>query len=278
MVHRCAHSKRKGMNGAPVPRQYAKARNMVQSNKYRRSRVIQKSEKPSRKVNRDKFELTLTGSDLHETQAVRDAQKKLKGKYLHPVGYRQLLSSVTAADRKRKPSKEGEKCIAVPHGQCIRGNHLASWVPCTFVSPYFPNNGPPMVILKRTEIFLLADKRLQTFFVVLASDCFLVPQSFAAAYDMCFAPANGVYVIMNATGDVYVGTSANIAKRVSYHNRGGAASFTTGKGKWWRVQPSGVKPTAKQLKQGMSQESVEMLGQCAIHTQKKVRGGYRTSK
>ena len=102
MVHRCAHSKRKGMNGAPVPRQYAKARKMVENKKYRRSRVIFKSEKPSRKVNRDKFELTLTPSDLKETQAVRDAQKKRKGKYLHPVGYRQLLSSVTAADRKRK--------------------------------------------------------------------------------------------------------------------------------------------------------------------------------
>ena len=219
-------------------------------NTCQRSRVVKESKKPGRKISRDKFNLSLTASDVRETQAVREAQKKLKGKYLRPVGYQKLLQSVAAADRKRKPSKEGEKCIAVPQGQLIRGNHLASWVPCTYVAPYFPNNGPPMVILKRTEIFLLADKRLEKKFVVLASDCFLVPQSFAAAFDMCFAPANGVYVIMNVTGDVYVGTSANIAKRIYFHNRGGAASFTTGKGKWWRVQPCGVKPTAKQRKQG----------------------------
>ena len=279
MVHRCAYSKRKGMNGAPVSRQYLKARKLQKKNQIRRPRVIKESEKPARKINRDKFELSLTALDVKETQAVREAQKKLKGKYLHPVGYRQLLKTLTPAERKRKPSKEGEKCIAVPQGHLIRGNHLASWLPCTFVATYPQNNGgPPMVILKRTDIFLLADTRLGSTFVVLAQDCFLVPQSFDTAYDMCFAPANGVYVITNATADVYVGTSKNIAKRIFFHNRGGAATFTTGKDKWWRVERSGVPPTAKQKKQGMSQESVEMLAQVAIHTEKKVRGGYRTKK
>ena len=51
-----------------------------------------------------------------------------------------------------------------------------------------------------------------------------------------------MYVINDALGNVYMGTSQDIANRVADHNAGMGATFTNGK-KWWRVQPIPTVPS-----------------------------------
>ena len=276
MVRMSPTSLRKGMNGKKVSHQWKKHRKMQTTRKY----VIPRYLGP--RVAARQYYASFRGKqsrplDVQATQAVREAQIKLRKKCLRPVGYRILLATVSAADRKCKPSKEGERCIAMPQGQPLRGNHLAPWMPCFFVGEYYPNGVTySLVILRRTALCMAADKRLREFFVVLSTDCFLVPRSFSASFDLNFMPNDGVYVIENMFGDVYVGTSKDIAKRVSFHNKGQGATFTTGKGKWWRIVPIAAPPTAAQAR--YSQESVEMLNQTELRGAKKVRGGFRTAK
>ena len=266
---------RKGMNGKPVSLQFKRQRKMNANRKYR-STFTASPEAARRSFLT--FRVKQTPFDVQASQAVKQAQQKLAAKCLHPVGYRILLATLTAAERKQKPSKVGDKCIAMPHGQPLGGNHLAAWCPCTFEAESYPNGVDyTFFILRRTALMMSADKRLSELFVVKSTDCFLVPRSFTAAFGLNFMPNDGVYVIENMFGDIYVGKSKDIAKRVGFHNRGQGASFTTGKGKWWRINPIARPPTAAQ--QRYSQESVEMLNQVErVGCAKKVRGGFRTDK
>ena len=275
MVRMDPTSTRKGSNGKTVSALFRKHRKLQTNRKF--SGVAASQEKARGYYST--FRAKQKTFDVQATQAVKEAQKKLAAipPCLQPVGYRDLLATVSAADRKCKPSKVGQKCIAMPQGQPVRGNHLAAWCPCTFEAETFPNGvSYSFFILRRTALMMSADKRLREFFVVKSTDCFLVPRSFTAAFELNFMPNDVIYVIENMFGDVYVGTSKDIAKRVGYHNRGQGATFTTGKGKWWRIIPIARPPTFAQKR--FSQESVEMLNQVErVGCAKKVRGGFKTA-
>ena len=203
MVRMDPTSTRKGSNGKTVSALFRKHRKLQTNRKF--SGVAASQEKARGYYST--FRAKQKTFDVQATQAVKEAQKKLAAipPCLQPVGYRDLLATVSAADRKCKPSKEGERCIAMPQGQPLRGNHLATWMPCFFVAEYYPNGVTySLVILRRTALCMAADKRLREFFVVLSTDCFLVPRSFSASFDLNFMPNDGVYLIENMFGDVYV--------------------------------------------------------------------------
>ena len=191
------------------------------------------------------------------------------------------MKTLAQSERKRKPNSRGDQCIAVPQGPFPESNQckqtLAHWEPCFFVSYYCPNSlSEPMCILERTIWALKVDKRLTRFFAVLASDCFLVPPSFSDDFKLNYETNEGMYVIESEAGNVYVGTSKDIKKRIWHHNVGRGASFTCG-GKWYRILPSGVQPTPQQLSLGMSQETVEVLAQMSLRPRARVRGGAITN-
>ena len=166
----------------------------------------------NRKKHCRKFQASFQPQDLLETQAVRLAQKKLRENCLHPCGWQQLRATLSAADKGRKPTTRGEKCIAVPPGTPQKGSVLATWLPCLFIAEYFPNGvAYSFAILELTEVHRCVEKKKPHVFVVLMSDCFLVPHSFSADFDMNFAPNAGVYVIETKLGDTYVGSSCQEA-------------------------------------------------------------------
>lgn len=244
-------------------------------------RKYTKEQLKKRALNIDVFNGRQTATDKEQTNAVENAMKKHKAGCLRAVGRNLLVKTLSVSEKKRKPMQCGDHCIAVPQGpfpesdQCKQG--LALWEPCTFVSYYCPNSlAEPLCIVERTIWVRKADKRLSRFFAVLSSDCFLVPPSFSDEFRLNYLSNEGVYVIESEAGNVYVGSSKDIEKRIEMHNLGRGATFTCG-GKWWRILPSGVQPTPQQLSTGMSQETVETLAQIALRPNARVRGGALTS-
>jgi len=240
------------------------------------------AQRSKRALNSEVFRANQTAIDKEETYAVENALKKLRGGCLRAAGRNLLVRTLAASDKKRKPNSRGDHCIVVPQGpfpecnQCKQG--LAIWEPCTFVSYYCANSlSEPLCIMERTVWARKADQRLGRYFAVLSSDCFIVPHSFSDEFKLNYETNEGLYVIESEAGNVYVGSSKDIRKRIEFHNLGRGASFTCG-GKWWRILPSGVQPTPQQLSTGMSQETVETIAQIALRPRARVRGGAYTKK
>ena len=298
MVKISEKSHRKGVNSKPVDEKWLKDRKMKASLLKKVRKLVKNVKKhkvvprPSRKsdnddrerVNSEVWEASLTPTDRAQTVAVKTAQLKLKMGILRPALFDDLLATLTTSEKKRKPTTPGQKCIAMP-----QGNHamdtLAAWVPCRFVCVYYPNQkGYAFYILERTEFELLTDKRLSKYFVVYSTDAFLVPPGFSDDYDLHFAPNKGVYVIKASNDDVYVGWSGDIFQRLKFHNRGQGATFTTGKGLWYRIAPLVTTAMAKAAKKAYpkgkkySQEAHETILQKAARSiAAKVRGGCHTN-
>ena len=220
----------------------------------------------------------LTKLDKQQTQAVKEAQAKEKKGCLRPSGWRALVGSLERSQR-RAPQKGGAKCICLPQGHPEQEG-VAIWMPCFFVTFYHPiNEKAPLAILERVEMMLHADKRLGKFFVVRASDVFLVPSSFSDSFLTLFEANTGVYVIQSESGnDVYVGWSMNIRKRIHFHNQGKGAMFTMGR-KWFRIRPvlegAANAPKSKRPGEQHSHESLELIQQVRLNGPDFVFGGHK---
>lgn len=299
MVKIRENSNRKGVNGKPVTDKWLKDRKTKASllknvrkmeiDKLKRHKVIPRPTRRSKredreKENRDVFNASLTAADVLQTTAVEMAQRKLREGILRPPVYKFLLATLSTSEQKRKPSKFGEKCIAMPPGSRAMDT-LAAWIPCRFVTAIYPNQKDYVFFLmERTEFALSTDKRLSQYVVVLSTDVFLVPPSFSPEFDLHFAPNKGVYVIKASNDDVYVGWSGDIARRLKFHNAGQGATFTTGKGLWYRIAPIVTTAMAKAAKKAYpkgkkySQEAHETILQKAARSiAAKVRGGCHTN-
>lgn len=273
MVKRGPASKRKGMNGLPPEPSWLKKRN-AKKLAPPPARIHPETAALGRKADLRKFLSSLTPQDIIETQAVKEAQRKIKNKCIHPCGWQQLRNSLSPKDKKRKPTTSRAKCIAIPPGTPVGASVLATWQPCWFIAEYFPNGAThSLAILERPEVQLSVDKKRKAIFVVLMSDCFLIPESFSADFDMNFAPNSGVYVIETKLKDTYVGFSENITLRVKYHNAGKGATFTSGK-KWFRI--STIAPPV--APGGGSQENAETVAWTEVRGALKVRGAARCQK
>ena len=267
------NSKRKGCNGQPAPKGWKKQRKIANAVTAKGKKLPKRSEKGTalRKKNSKKHQKTfhdsMDATDRRNSIAVRTALEKEKEKCLRPVGFKLLMDTLSKSEKARKPTVRGQKCIAVPQGHPKQLQGLATFVACTFRSELYPNEKTfGLYLVERTTHQMKTDKRLCEVFAVRSTDCFLVPARYGPEFDFHFQPGHGVYVINDALGNVYVGTSQDIANRVARHNAGIGATFTNGK-KWWRVQPI---PTV--ASQGQSQESAQFRAQVAVHGQKKVRG------
>ena len=293
---------RKGVNSKPVdPKWIAERKKMAtivgRARKIKKTRKVLKRKRkfvarPSQKSplsqenrgkkNSHKWERSLTAVDILQTTAVRKAQKKLHDGCLQPPGRKLLLKTLSESEKKRRPSKLDDKCIAMPHG--THGmDTLAAWVPCLFVTAYYPNQADYFFyIMKRTEFAQLKDARLSKYFVVLSTDAFLVPPSFSVDFDMHFASNTGIYVIKSSNNDVYVGWSGDIKKRIHFHNTGQGATFTSGKRKWFRICPIVTQAMANKEKsqsnKKYSQEAHETKLQKELRGPAKVRGACHTKK
>ena len=281
-------SLRKGVNEEPVLKGWVKKRKAQNSRKPPpRPRKRKRHTRPHARKNPEittvrlknnstRFRSSLTENDKLQTTAVLCAQRKMALNILRPPGYRLLMKSLLKS-QKIKPTKRGQKCIAVPHGTAGM-NVLAAWRPCFFVCEYFPNKATySFYILMQTPYVLMADKRLQLFFAVLSTDCFLVPRSFSEEFMALYEPNKGVYVLRNDKGDVYVGSSQDITKRLEFHNKGMGATFTVGS-KWWRIAP--LRPSDASPSVSYTPESAEMLLQqdrAKKNGGGRVRGGFNTA-
>jgi len=242
-----------------------------------RRRTYSKAAIEKRSKDRDTFRTRQSDLDREQTNAIERAQLKLRQGCLRAVGRNLLIKTLTPSERKRKPQCEGDRCICVPQGVPSREQHLAVWEPCFFVCTYCCSNGDVLCILKRTIWYTKANEKVSKYFAVQYSDCFIVPPSFSDDFLLNYESNEGVYVLQSECGNIYVGTSKDIQTRIRFHNAGRGATFTAG-GKWWRIMPSGAVPTQSQRECGMTQESVETLAQMDLNPNKKVRGGYRTSR
>ena len=77
-------------------------------------------------------------------------------------------------------------------------------------------------------------------------------RKFMAHYEL----NTGVYVLKNDKGDVYVGKSEDITKRLAFHNKGMGATFTIGS-RWWRIAP--LRPSDAPPPISYTPETAEML-------------------
>jgi len=242
-----------------------------------RLRTYSKAALQKRSKDRDTFRTRQCDRDRQQTKAVEWAQHKLRQGCLRAVGRNLLVKSLTSSEMKRKPQCEGDRCICVPQGVPSGKQQLAVWEPCFFVCTYGCADGTVLCILQRTIWSTKVNKKLSKYFAVQYSDCFLVPPSFSDDFLLNYESNEGVYVLQSECGNIYVGSSKDIQTRIRFHNTGRGATFTAG-GKWFRIVPSGALPTQSQSECGMTQESVEMLAQMKLHPNKKVRGGFHTSK
>ena len=257
---------RKGVNGEPVPKGWVKKRKADNARKPPpRTRKRKRHARPRArtnllttqrlKKNKDNWESSLEAECKLATSAVFHAQEKLALGTLRPPGYRLLMSALPKTWR-IKPTKRDDKCIAVPQGTG-KMNVLAAWFPCFFVNEYFPNQASySFYVMRRTQYALMADKRLSLFFVVLSTDCFLVPKRFSEEFMAHYELNTGVYVLKNDKGDVYVGKSDDITKRLAFHNKGMGATFTIGS-RWWRLAP--LRPSDAPPPISYTPETAEML-------------------
>ena len=258
---------RKGVNAEPVTKGWVKKRKADNSRKppphtrkrkrHARPRARKNPEVTTQRLkeNKDKWESSLKPNDKLATTAVFCAQQKLALGTLRPPGYRMLMSALPKS-WKIKPTKRGDRCIAVPHGTGGM-NILAAWLPCFFVNEYFPNKATySFFVMRRTQYALMADKRLSVFFVVLSTDCFIVPKKFSEEFMAHYELNTGVYVLKSDKDDVYVGWSKDITKRLAFHNKGMGATFTIGS-RWWRIAP--LRPSDAPPLIRYTPESEEML-------------------
>jgi len=278
--HACSH--RKGVNGREVSPTWLASR-VCKKKLMNKERKIKFAVRPTAQqggrcssFNVSTFRERQTPEDRMKTSAIDVAQWKRRHG-IRPKGVQALYRSLSRADKKRKPTKKGENCIAV-----CEGPYGCVWEPCFFENLVFENaGGVTWCLVKRTEYAHLADGRLSKFFAVLQKDCFLVPSHFSKDWLTNYLPNTGVYVIESFdTGNIYVGSSKNIQNRIADHNQGKGASFTAG-GKWFRIVPS-LSPEEIVTNSQYSAESQETLAQINIASQKSKRirvvGGYRTRK
>ena len=276
MVKHSTSSKRKGVNGAPVQKEWRRRRARTAKVKPH-PKVIQDTSKPQRYLNVVKFRNSQTEEDKAHSTAIEVALRRMNSGCLQARGAAGLVKTLYASERRSRPCIKGQKCIVVPH--CSK-SALPCFEPATFVLEYFPNyprRNVSLMLLERTEMALAADGRLTKYFAVLRRHCFRVPSRFSQDFDMNWAPNNGLYVLKNAEGDVYVGWSKNIAKRIERHNRGEGATFTRN-GKWYRVAP--ILPRTKRPREEgskYSQETLELRAQERLPGNRRVRGGFKTS-
>ena len=280
MVSRKATSLRRGIRGAENPvgrrqRQRIKHDYVVAAAKRKnnRVRVFGPAEKKNRAASFLRFKRSLSITDKQETHAVRECQKKIKDKCIHPPGRNLLVRTLSKSDKAKKPTIMGQPCICVPPSS-PSGNILAAWMAAFFVSFYYPNKAKcTLVILRRTELAMSVNKKLKPFFVVQAFDCFSVPGSFTPEWRLNFEPTSGVYAIQASNKDVYVGESKDIAKRLHFHNAGKGAMFTMGR-KWVRIC------TIVKVRDSSSQQSLESQEMKAHEARlgpDKVAGAYKTA-
>ena len=237
MVREHAGSERKGLNGKEVPSQWRSAR--VAKRNPVKKRKIKFAPRPRARGSRDTdahvaaFRAKQTDQDRKKTTAVVLLQRRLKKAAGNRVGVPELLKTLTRSEKRRKPQNKGEKCIAIHQG-C----GPAVWEACFFENEVFPNNSTDTYcLMRRTDYATLADKKLGSFFAALSTEVFLVPPSFSKDWDLHYLPNSGVYVVESMdTGDIYVGSSKDIQRRIVFHNSGGGATFTSG-GKWFRIAP-----------------------------------------
>lgn len=86
----------------------------------------------------------------------------------------------------------------------------------------------------------------------------------------------GVYALKNSQGQVYVGQSVDIARRLDQHRSGTGAAFTSETEGWRRVRTVTTATTTSAS--GYTRENLETLIQTAIHGTDKVRGGSFTKR
>jgi hypothetical protein len=91
----------------------------------------------------------------------------------------------------------------------------------------------------------------------------------------CYAKSRveneGVYVLQNAEGRVYVGQSVDISRRIGQHADGSGARYTSEHRGWRRMKPSTA--AADESVNGYGRENLETLHQTARHGEALVRGG-----
>jgi len=273
MVRESPKSARKGVNGKEV------------SSTWRQSRVQKKRLLKKRKVtfvlptqrqnseNWARFYALQTDEDKLKSTAVSLLRRRLSSRCARE-GVDDLLKKLSRSDKRRKPTKKGDHCIAIHQGK-TQNKKFAAWEPCFFENEIFPNaSADVFYIMRRTDYALLANKRLSKFFAVRSTEAFLVPSSFGEDWDLHYLPNSGVYVIQAIdTGNIYVGTSKDIQKRIHFHNCGAGATFTTGS-KWFRIVPE-LSSSQGSLYTQESQEAFAQINKAEKNGLKiRVRGGF----